>query len=136
MNDVTPLREFFGTATELRLFGLSIILGAVLGSIFDILRAFRQTIKHHDAVVFIEDALFVFLFGISFYSFCTELCDGILRGFILFGMSLGFFAYILIPGRVVKEIFAVSMSTVVKICKRIVSLLCGLPFFKTRQENS
>lgn len=135
MNDVTPLREFFGTAAELRLFGLSVILGAALGSLFDILRALRQSIKHHDAAVFVEDALFFSIFGISFYSFCTELCGGALRGFVLFGMSAGFLLYILLPGRVIKEILAVSMSTVVKICKRIVSLLCGLPFFKSKQKN-
>lgn len=135
MNDVTPLREFFGTAAELRFFGLSVILGAALGSLFDILRALRQSIKHHDAAVFVEDALFFSLFGISFYSFCTELCGGALRGFVLFGMSAGFLLYILLPGRVIKEILAVSMSTVVKICKRLVSLLCGLPFFKSKQEN-
>ena len=135
MNDVTPLREFLGTSTELRLFWLSIILGAVLGSIFDILRALRQSIKHSDAVVFIEDALFFSLFGICFYSFCTEMCSGALRTFILFGMSIGFLVYILLPGRVIKEILATCMSTVVKICKRILSVLCGLPFFKSKQKN-
>lgn len=135
MNDVTPLREFFGTSAELRLFGLSMILGAVLGSLFDILRALRQSIRHSDAAVFIEDAVFFSLFGISFYSFCTEMCSGALRAFVLFGMSSGFLIYILLPGRVIKEILAVSLSTVVKICKRIVSVLCGLPFFKTEKEN-
>ncbi len=135
MNDITQLREFFGTAYELRLMGLSALLGAVLGSVFDLFRAFRLAIKHSDVAVFFEDALFFFIFGMSFYSFCTALCGGALRAFALIGMSAGFLMYILLPGRFVSQILATSLATLVKIIKKATKLLCGLPFFKKRCKN-
>lgn len=135
MNDVGELREFFGTAYELRLMWLSVLLGTVLGSVFDLFRALRLAIKHGDVAVFFEDAIFFFIFGMSFYTFCTALCGGALRAFVLIGITAGFLAYILIPGMVIKEIFAVAASTLVKIIKKITGLLCGLPFFKKRCSN-
>lgn len=135
MNDVTELRAFFGTAYELKLVGLSVLLGVVLGSVFDLFRALRLAIKHNDVVVFFEDAVFAFIFVMSFYSFCVSLCGGALRGFVFVCMALGFAAYILLPGRVVSDILAVAIRTLVKIIKKAISVLCGLPFFVNRQEN-
>lgn len=135
MNDVTELRAFFGTAYELKLVGLSLLLGAVLGSVFDLFRAVRLAIKHGDVAVFFEDAVFFFLFGMSFYSFCVSLCGGALRAFVFACMALGFAIYLLLPGRAVSKILAVALATLVKIIKKAISVLCGLPFFVKRQEN-
>lgn len=135
MNEVTELREFFGTAYEMKLMGLSVLLGVVLGSVFDLFRALRLSVRHSDIVVFFEDALFFFIFGMSFYSFCTALCGGALRAFVLAGMAIGFLAYLLVPGRLVSRILAAALSTLVKIIKKAIALLCGVPFFKKRCEN-
>ncbi|MBQ8622794.1 MAG: spore cortex biosynthesis protein YabQ [Oscillospiraceae bacterium] len=134
MNDVTELRAFFGTAYELKLLGLSVLLGAVLGSAFDLFRAARLAIKHSDIAVFFEDAVFFFVFGMSFYGFCVSLCGGALRAFVLVGMIIGFTAYILLPGKLISRILAVALKTLVKILKKIMSVLCGLLFFGKRKN--
>ena len=114
MNDVTELRAFFGTEYELKLVGLSILLGVVLGAAFDLFRALRLAIKHGDAMVFIEDAVFFFVYGMSFYSFCVALCGGAVRAFVAVFMTAGFITYLVLPGRLVKEILATSLKTLIK----------------------
>lgn len=135
VREVTELREFFGTAYEMKLIGLSLLLGIALGSIFDLLRAIRRSFKHSDFMVFAEDMAFGFVFGISWFIFCVELCFGALRGFVLIGMAIGFMAYTLTAGKYIADMLAVSIKTFVKIFKKMISVLCVVPFFKKSVEK-
>ena len=134
--------HFFGTALELKLFLGAILLGMLLGAVFDILRALRMSIKHCQAAVFVEDLVFVLFFGISFYSYCTELCRGSLRFFVFVGMAIGFFAYIATFGRIVSKmaafligIFKRALWQLGKVFKKIVGFLCVWPFFGQNSEK-
>lgn len=75
-------------AQETEYFLLSCLLGAGLGTIYDCIRVFRNTVRHNKTVVFIEDFLYAVLFGFAFFLFGTDLTGGI-RAFVLLGMLVG-----------------------------------------------
>lgn len=132
---MNEIGTFFGTDYELKLVGLAMLLGATLGSFFDLFRALRRSLKHHPAAVFIEDALFAIIFGLSYYSFCLSLCGGALRGFVLVSMLIGFLTYIYTLGKIICDFFSLTLQAVVKILKKVSSLLCVVQHFTKRKEN-
>lgn len=131
--------RFFGTALELKLLLGAVLLGALLGAAYDVLRALRISVSHRSFAVFLEDALFALLSGICFYAYCTELCRGQLRFFVLAGMAAGFFAYLMTLGRIVCRGFACAVKVTKKVLyrlgkllKKTAAILCGLPFFQKK----
>lgn len=129
--------QFFGTALELRLFFGGIILGAALGALYDVLRALRMTVRHSRLAVAFEDFGFVFVTGIAFYSYCTQLCRGQIRFFVLTAIVLGFAAYLWTLGRIVSRgvAFAVNIAkmpfqALAKMLKKLLSILFVVPFFQ------
>jgi spore cortex biosynthesis protein YabQ len=80
-------------SVELKFFLVSIISGAVLLAIYDILRILRRLIKHGSFLIALEDLLFwvgasLFLFAMMFIE-----NDGIIRGFSIMGMAIGMVLY-------------------------------------------
>ena len=73
---------------EVELFLLSLLLGAGLGAIYDILRVIRNVVKHNKVVTFIEDFIYAIMFGFGYFTFCVGL-TGNIRGFIIVGMLVG-----------------------------------------------
>ena len=134
--------SFFGISLELRLFLGAVLLGAVLGAVYDIFRAVRLSFKNPGWLVFFEDLLFMFLSGLAYYSFCVELCRGQIRFFALVGVIIGFSAYILTLGRLVCGMFGfaakyvrTALGLLGKVVKKVFGVLCGVPFFKKEEEK-
>lgn len=129
--------RFFGTSLELRLMLGAMALGLLFGAVFDLFRALRMSVRHPRIAVFAEDALFVLIFAVSCYSFCTALCRGQIRIFVFLAAAVGFMLYIATLGRIVCRIIAELVSFVkkialgiVKVAKKILGDLCGVPFFQ------
>ena len=129
--------HFFGTALEWKLFFGAMILGLLLGALYDVFRALRMSLKHNSAAVFVEDFLYVMIFALSFYSYCTELCRGQLRFFVLAGMIAGFTVYLMTLGRIISKIVAKTVEICKKVLmklgkvgKKIIGILCGMPYFQ------
>lgn len=134
--------RFFGTSLEWKLFFGALLLGAVLGAVYDVLRALRMTVKHHSWAVFLEDFAFMLFSGLAFYTYCTELCRGQMRFFVLAAMAAGFAAYLLTLGRLVSKTVAIVVrfaksviSFLVKVIKKVVAVLCGVPFFQKSKDK-
>lgn len=134
--------HFFGVSLELRLLLLSFVLGTVFGALYDIFRALRLSFPHPSLAVFFEDVAFTSAFGLGFYTFCTALCRGELRGFVLVGMIAGFLAYILTLGRTVSAgvAFAVKfvrkmLTNLGRILKKITAVLFVMPFFMKKSKK-
>lgn len=75
---------------ELILFFASVILGCVLGVVFDIFRAFRIIIPHKTFSAAIEDVLFMLIWAGSIVCFMSVLAKGDFRWYYIFGSTLGF----------------------------------------------
>lgn len=94
----------FGLQYETKLFLLSFLMGIVFGVVFDILRVIRIIKRHHNAVVFIEDFLFVLFCGFWYFVFSTGMARGQIRLFTLIGMFIGFIVYLLTVGSLTKRL--------------------------------
>ncbi len=128
---------FLGTGREITLFLYAMLLGALLGSVYDILRALRISVRHHPIAVAAEDFLFCALAGIAYYAFCVTFTEGALRLFLLAGILIGFGVYLASLGRIVcgilSRVFGLVTGfymIVVKIIKKFARYLCGLTVFQ------
>ena len=134
--------RFFGIALEMQLFLGGVVLGMLLGAVYDVFRALRLSIKHPEWVVFFEDAVYILIFGTAYYSYCTELCRGQIRFFVLVAMLIGFAAYIMTLGRLVSKIVAEVVKiaknlllTLGKMLKKALGILCGVTYFQDMQKK-
>lgn len=135
--------HFFGISLEIRLLLGAVLLGLLLGAVYDVFRALRLSFKHHSATVFAEDVLFSLIFWISFYSYSTELCRGEIRFFVLAGTAIGFALYLLTLGRIVVLFAAKAVGLIKnlllqlgKVFKKLICFLCGAPFFYSEGEKN
>ncbi len=129
--------HFFGVSLELKLFFGALLLGFVLGALFDVFRALRMSLRHCAAAVFAEDLLFMLVSGLAYYSYSTALCRGQLRLFVLAAMAIGFVLYLTTIGRLLCRLLAkmamiakTPFDLLAKMLKKAAGLLCGVPFFQ------
>lgn len=92
---------FFTVSEELRLFGMSCIMGAALGPVFDVFRAFRLILRHNDALTAIEDVLFFMLYAAALIVFSQLAARSEMRLYFAVGNVLGFAVYHFTVGSVV-----------------------------------
>lgn len=134
--------RFFGTALEWRLFFGGLVLGMLLGAVYDVMRALRMSLKHPAWAVFLEDVLFMFISGTAYYTYCTELCRGQIRFFVLAATVIGFSAYLLTVGRIVSrlisEVVKIAKNILLalgKVIKKILGVLCGVTYFQSLRKK-
>ncbi len=98
---------------QLSLVVYSLILGAILGIIFDVLRISRVLLTYRgnggrirrvsdtflSAIAFIEDIFFASVSAALLILFCFKVNRGISRSFLLFGAAVGFILYYFTVGR-------------------------------------
>ena len=77
-----------GLELETEYFLLSVLLGATLGIVWDMVRVFRTLVPHGKILTFIGDFLYCLLFGFAVFTFSTAL-TGSIRYFTPVGMILG-----------------------------------------------
>ncbi len=97
--------SFTGVLGELRMFGLAVLVGMVLGAVYDIFRIFRISLPHRSVAVFIEDFIFVLFSGMVYFCFSVEMLEGALRLYVAIGMIAGFGIYLLSLGRIISGFF-------------------------------
>ena len=68
----------------------AVLIGAVFCLFYDFLRAFRK-VKYCGAVrIFFEDVCFSAFFGITVFCYLLATTNGEVRGYVLFGLAVGF----------------------------------------------
>lgn len=78
---------------ELGLFLVSLVTGNLLVVLYDLLRIIRRVIPHRNAVVAVEDVLYWLLCGFVVFILLFHNSDGVVRGFVIGGISLGMLAW-------------------------------------------
>lgn len=140
-----------GAARECRLFGLACLAGAVLGLLYQVIRAVRVVIPHFKAVVFIEDMLFGLMFGLALVLLCTGEQTR-MRGFVLFGEGFaallvhiavgrplirGFSAiYSLIRRKLIQPVIDIIAKNAKRASRKIVQKYKNLKFFKKVEKSA
>ncbi len=78
---------------ELRLFGCCLLCGTILGLLFDLFRIPRRLYRINDGWTLVQDLLYFMLAGgLTIYTLFTTNA-GVLRGFELVALGLGFLGY-------------------------------------------
>ncbi len=78
---------------EVDLFGISILLGMIIGCFYDIFEAMRESIKHKTVFIAIEDFVFwIVTTYIVFYTF-YKFNYGQLRSYVFMGIFIGLVIY-------------------------------------------
>ncbi|PKM95258.1 MAG: hypothetical protein CVU84_06140 [Firmicutes bacterium HGW-Firmicutes-1] len=100
---------------QLYIFTWAVIFGGLLGLFYDFIRIFRRLLPHEKLAIGIEDLLFWFVAGIIIFGYVFNTNDGIMRGFIFIGLSLGAILY-----------FGLLSSLIVNKVTRIISKVIKL----------
>ena len=92
---------FFSVSEELRLFGLSCIMGAVIGAAYDVLRVFRLVMPHNSFLTAAEDIFFLLLYAVSLTAFSETAARSEMRLYFAIGNGIGCTIYYVTIGSVV-----------------------------------
>ena len=84
--------------------GISILLGAILFLIYDILRIFRRIVRHGAVWIGVEDFLYWVICTVAVFLMLYQENDGMVRGFAIGGVILGTLMYYFLLSRYVIKI--------------------------------
>lgn len=103
---------------EAVLFGVSLLVGAGLFLLYDILRIFRRIVPHGNVWIGVEDLVYwMICTGVVFVMLYWE-NDGMVRGFALLGLVFGMTLYHLLLSRYIVSVNVLILKTVLGyICK-------------------
>lgn len=114
---------FFSVGEELTLFGISCLLGLLIGVCYDFFRAARLIFPHNFFLIMLEDVAFLAGYAVFLSAFSSAAARGELRFYYVIGNFIGFVLYLITVGSVV-------VGTVKKIfyaVKKALSII-SLPF--------
>ena len=117
---------------ETIVFLLSVLHGACLTFVYDLLRALRRAFAHKTAAVSIED--FLFWLAAGFFTFCLAFfrTDGVIRGYVAVGIALGAVLYHFSISNAIVAFFAGVFLQIKRVCRMILRLL-SFPLKKSCQ---
>lgn len=110
-------------ATELRLFLICLLCGMVLGLLFDLFRVPRRLFATGIKLTLAQDLLYFFIAGgLTVYTLMSA-NSGILRGYEVLALFLGFLVYILLLSRVFLPILVKITGFFLWLAKKILFFL-------------
>ena len=75
---------------QLGTFGLAALLGGIICTAYDLLRAWRRAARTARWAINLQDALFFALAAVAIYCLCLVRCQGRVRLFVPAGVAVGF----------------------------------------------
>lgn len=88
-----------GLWIQLGLFLQSVLLGAAMFLLYDMIRMLRRIFLHGIIWISIEDFFYWLVVGVYFFLRLCQVNDGIIRAYILLGMALGAWIYYMLFSR-------------------------------------
>lgn len=102
---------------QLYSFAIFILVGFLIGLLFDMFRISRRTFKTSDIITALEDVLFWILTGLLIIFSIFKFNNGNLRVYIVVGIFIGITLYMLVFSKIVIN----SLVKIVTIIKQIIS---------------
>lgn len=97
-------------AEQVYIFLCSVLIGAIMGVVFDFFRALRRNGNTKNIIVYLQDIVFWFIVAIIIITSSFILNNGELRGYMLIGYVLGALLYMLILSNYIKRTFMIIMD--------------------------
>ena len=110
-------------AEQVWVFFHSLLLGALLGILYDVFRITRLAFVIPSLLVLLEDLAFFLLSSILLFNYLLQFSHGQIRYFILAGVVLGWILYYCSVGRIVMGV----ASRFIHVIKQVLRVLCA-PF--------
>ena len=107
-------------AEQVYIFLSSVLIGAIMGVVFDFFRALRRNGNTKNIIVYIQDIVFWLIIAVIIITSSFILNNGDLRGYMLIGYVLGALLYMLILSNYIKGMFIIIMNFITKIFKAII----------------
>lgn len=119
-------------ASQLTSFLISIGFGVVYSFLYDILRAIRKTKSTSDITVFFQDVLYFLIIAFITFMLLMSLSNGEIRGYIIFGLIIGFVICFLTLSRVTVKFFSFFLKILNRVSEKIIGVING--FFDKVEE--
>ena len=113
-------------AEQVYIFLSSVLVGAIMGVVFDFFRALRRNGNTKNIIVYVQDVVFWFIVAVIIITSSFMLNDGELRGYMLIAYLLGALLYMLILSNYIKGTFIFIMNLIEKGFKFITKPICKL----------
>lgn len=110
---------------EALLFGVSILVGAGLFLLYDVLRIFRRIAPHGNIWISVEDFIYWLICTAVVFVMLYWENDGMVRGFALLGLVFGMALYYLLLSRYVISVNVLIWKTVLGCIHRILHFFFG-----------
>ena len=104
-------------------FIIFILIGMIIGILFDFFRILRKTIKTKDFVTYIEDILFCMLTGIILIYSIFIFNSGEIRIYLFIGLLFGIIIYMLSISKYFVNINVFLLNKIISFTKRIIKIL-------------
>lgn len=102
-------------AEQVYIFFTSVVIGAIMGIIFDFFRALRRKGNTKNILVYIQDIIFWLIIAIIIIVSSFIINNGELRGYMLLGYILGAIIYMLVFSKYIKLLFGIIFDFIEKI---------------------
>ena len=112
---------------EVRFFLTSVMWGAILFVLYDLLRIIRRVIKHSEVIVAIQDILYWVISSVLIFRMMYQLNYGIIRGFSVLGITIGMILYKYILSEWVVNGISFLLNTIISWLKKIIVFIMS-PF--------
>ena len=109
------------------IFIIFVIVGIIVGIIFDFFRILRKSFKTKDFVTYIEDIVFCILTGLILLYSIFKFNSGEIRIYMFLGLLIGCSLYMLTISKYFIKINVFILTTLTNILKKIISILY-IPF--------
>lgn len=117
----------------------TIVIGMILGLVFDVFRILRRNGNTKDLVVYIQDAIFWIIVTIVIIVSTFLINDGELRGYMIFGYILGALFYMLLFSKMIRSFFTSILDGIEKIFKfifrKIANVVKKINFVSKNNKN-
>lgn len=107
---------------EVAVFFEAVLLGALLGALYDVFRILRLSFPNGRVLIFLEDVLYFALAAVVSFSFVVLQNGGVLRAFLLLGELLGAVLYFFTLGVLVMK----AAGLIIRLIRSVLSLLFRL----------
>ena len=107
------------------LFGVSVLVGAGLFLLYDVLRIFRRVISHGSLWISVEDFFYWLICTAVVFVMLYRQNDGMVRGFALLGLVLGMVVYYVFLSRYIIRLNVFILKKILGYLRMVFGFLFG-----------
>lgn len=108
---------------EFYFFLMSVFYGMLIFFLYDCIRIVRRIIPHIGFLVGLEDIIFWVISGIMMFQMMYKQNNGIIRGFVIVGISIGMVIYLHLFSNLLVNGMTKIIKTILHIIKKIIIIL-------------